>query len=124
MPRTARPVAGFRSTGVTLYGRDCVVDGLYATTGIVVLTCTVVSAATNSWQVCPGGLLVDVMTVGGCIRARTGGEFMEDDGDREAEDPVAEGDDRVDAGQTEECFGRRRVAPDGRVLDERRLPCE
>ena len=49
---------------------------------------------------------------------------MEDDGDREAEDAVAEGNNRVDAGQAEERLGGRWVAPDGRVLDERRLPCE
>src|SRR5206468_3468663 len=36
------------------------------------------------------------------------GEFVEDDGDREAEDPVTERDDRIDPGEAQQQFGRRR----------------
>src|SRR5207249_12332800 len=75
MPRTARPVEGFRSTGVTGYSKDCPVAGSYATTGIVVFTCTSASAATNSLYVWTGVLLTDVITVLGCIPAMPAGEF-------------------------------------------------
>src|SRR5213593_1737898 len=75
MPRTARPVVGFRSTGVTRYEAFCPVAGSYAQTVIVVFTCTAVSATTKSLYVATGVLLTDVTTVFGRIPARAAGEF-------------------------------------------------
>src|SRR5437870_12077521 len=52
------------------------------------------------------------------------GEVVEDDGDREAEDPVTERDDRIDPGEAQQQFGGRRVSSDRGTLHEGRFPEE
>src|SRR5204862_1765939 len=52
------------------------------------------------------------------------GELVEDDRHGQAEDAVAERDDRIDPRKAEEEFGGRRIRSDRRTLDQRRLPQE